>query len=382
MLLLQRNVRQGGTSGPTGTVDVSNEAQYAAYAKTKQAEQVALLGELSAANPQLKTLLDSIADRVGGRRLWERSTEHPSHHIEDSILATEAFGEAPIMGIDLAECQALCEAVANETLGTCKGVAYARANSNPRDLTLRSCYLLRGLGGCTAGSFAAAVFTRRDTDGCTAPTERDNPMCVQLALQRTDMRVMTYDDTVSACRNGKGRPTVAFPKTYLEAFSMLGYARERGVHAFWSEKPAEGGTMVWTGLDGQPLVVAAGDRRCVLVSTVDTDVHGHMYAELKPCHMRLADGVVCESAQAFPPPPPGGTGLYPPPPPPPPPIGMQASMLWYTRTSILPHTTAICLAGMAEHDLYSLCNSFATQLAKPVKSGTMSSFMPMCQDGT
>lgn len=57
-------------------------------------------------------------------------------------------------------------------------------------------------------------------------------------------------------------------------------------------------------------------------------------------------------------------------------------MLWYTRNSIIPHTQAICLAGLAEHDLYRLCTDFATQLAKPTKSGTMSVFMPMCQEGT
>lgn len=91
---------------------------------------------------------------------------------------------------------------------------------------------------------------------------------------------------------------LAWPKTLLEAFHMLGIARERGVHAFWSEKPSEGGYMAWTGLDGQRLNVSAGERRCVLVSTVDTDIHGHMYAGLMPCHMRLADGVVCESAQS------------------------------------------------------------------------------------
>ena len=195
-------------------------------------------------------------------------------------------------------------------------------------------------------------------------------------------RVMTYDDSVSACRNGKGypKPRMAWPKTYLEAFSMLGYARERGVHAFWSEKPPEGGYMLWTGIDGAPLNVSAGERRCVLVSTVDTDIHGHMYAELRPCHMRLADGVVCESAMAFPPPPPGDASTLPPPPPPPPPLAVSASLQWYTRTTIIPRTSAICLAGMIDSDIAKLCVAFAAELAKPAKAGTVSTFMPMCQD--
>lgn len=202
--------------------------------------------------------------------------------------------------------------------------------------------------------------------------------CVAL-LRRTDLRTLTFDESVSACRNGKGRPKLAHPQTFLEAFSFLGYARERGVHSFWSDKPTEGGLMVWTGLDGKRLNVSAGERRCVLVSTVDTSIHGHMYAELMPCNARLGDGVVCESISAAPPLP-AGAGDRPPPPPPPPPLGVTASLNWYTRTVIRPRTAAICLGGLVDTDVAKLCTAFATELGKPAKSGVVSSFMPMCQD--
>lgn len=197
---------------------------------------------------------------------------------------------------------------------------------------------------------------------------------------RTDLRVISFAESVSICKNGKGRAKLAYPRTTLEGFSYLGYARERGVTSFWSRHPPEGGEMVWTGLDGEPLNVTAGDRRCVLVSTVSGDIHGYMYAELRPCNARLADGVVCESAEAAPPPPPGGTGLYPPPPPPPPPIAVTASLQYYSRNTITPLTQAICLAGLTDTDIYQLCMKFANELSKPVKSGLVSSFMPFCQD--
>ena len=162
---------------------------------------------------------------------------------------------------------------------------------------------------------------------------------------------------------------------------MLGYARERGVTAFWSDKPNEGGTMVWSGLDGQPLNISAGDKRCVLVSTVDTSIHGFMYAELKPCTAKLADGVVCESAQAYPPPPPHGAvpDTIWKPPPPPPPIGVTTSMGWFTRKEVIPRTSAICLAGFAETDLVALCMEFANTLSRSTKVGTVGSFTPLCQ---
>ena len=171
------------------------------------------------------------------------------------------------------------------------------------------------------------------------------------------------------------------PDSLGQAFSMLGYARERGVSSFWSNKPNEGGTLVWSGLDGEPLAIKPGEKRCVLVSTVDTSIHGFMYAELKPCGAKLADGVVCESAQAFPPPPPHGavdaTIWHPPPPPPP--IGVVTSMHWYTRKEIIPRTKAICLAGLTETDLAPLCTEFATTLSHGAKVGVVGTFTPLCQ---
>ena len=118
-------------------------------------------------------------------------------------------------------------------------------------------------------------------------------------LHRTDTRVLTFDEAVSACKHGKGKANLARPVNMLEAFSYLGYARERGLTSFWSDKLPEGEIMQWSSPDGTNLNVSAGERRCVLVSTTSTDIHGAMFAELRPCHARLADGVICESAMAF-----------------------------------------------------------------------------------
>lgn len=296
--LLARRVRQGGTNNAEPAVPVDSFEAYKQETALKQQHQIQYLEQLSTDNFQLRDILGPIIDKIEGRRLWQRVVAHASHQLEDNILASTSFGNAPIMGVTTAECSALCDAIDNTNNGTCVAIAYARLNADPTDLTLRQCYLLRGIGGCTPGSFAGAVFARRDTDPCTAPTESNNPLCIQLASARTDLRILTFDETVSVCRHGKGKPKVAHPQTVLEAFSYLGYARERGVHSFWSDKPAEGGLMVWSGLDGQRLNITAGERRCVLVTTVDTSIHGHMFAELRPCAARLADGVVCESAEA------------------------------------------------------------------------------------
>lgn len=43
-------------------------------------------------------------------------------------------------------------------------------------------------------------------------------------------------------------------------------------------------------------------------------------------------------------------------------------------------TEALCLAGLTEVDIGHLCTRFANALAKPSKSGVLSTFMPMCAD--
>ena len=50
-------------------------------------------------------------EKIEGRRLWQREKSHNSHHLEDSILSTIAFGNAPIAGLTNAECSALCAAI-------------------------------------------------------------------------------------------------------------------------------------------------------------------------------------------------------------------------------------------------------------------------------
>ena len=296
--LLARQVRQGGTNGQAGPLPLSSQEQANKEAEQQHSKQLAFLQDLSKDNFQLRDVLGPIMEKMEGRRLWQRDKAHASHHMEDAILATSAFGSGPIMGVTNAECSALCAAIDGGN-GTCAGIAYARLNSDPRDLTLRQCYLLRNTGGCSPSTFAAAIWARRDTDGCTAPTDSFNPLCVQLAPGRTDTRTITYDEAVSICKHGKGKARVAHPVNMLEAFSYLGYARERGVTSFWSEKPPEGGLMQWSGFDGTRLNVSKGERRCVLVTTSSTDIHGAMFAELRSCHSRLADGVICESAMAF-----------------------------------------------------------------------------------
>ena len=387
--LLARRVRRGGANGAEQPVPASSAEAFDASALAQQQQQLDYLTSLSNANPQLRSVLGGVVDRLQGRRLWQRADlggVPASHDLADNLLISTVFGNAPVQGVTLEECQALCAGIVGVN-GTCVAVAYARMTVDARDLTLRTCYLLRATGGCTPSSFAAQIFARRDTDACVAPSQFDNPLCVQLARgERHDLNVITYDEGVAICRNGRGRDIgLARPQSFLEAFSFVGYARERGVHAFWADAP-RGQLSFFTGVDGERLNVSAGERRCVLVQTVDGDVHGHMYASLRSCHAKLADGVVCESASAAPPPPPSTSATSdapsppPPPPPPPPPLATTTSLRWFSRSTIAPLTQSICLAGLAEHDLGAVCTAAINQLALPTSAGLVKSFVPLCTD--
>ena len=208
----------GQPNTPDDAVEVRDEETYRKEHEAQTASQLALLDRLSEQNFQLRTILGNIRNRISsyngregregqggqetpatpaastsaastsaaistgapaagsyGRRLWERSSIRESHALPDNVIATEAFGSAPITGVTIAECQSLCHAIENDQLGTCKAIAFARNSADPRDLTLRQCYLLRQIGGCSPGTFAGAVFLRRDTDVKITPPRTLHP---------------------------------------------------------------------------------------------------------------------------------------------------------------------------------------------------------------
>ena len=309
--LRRRKVRAGGTSGAEPTADPTNENEYIREHLEKNAEVNALLDRLSAENFQLRDALAEIRPKLvdpqlQGRRLFERLAGTGSHHLEDSIKYSDAsVGNGALMGLTIAQCSTICAALGNntESLHHCNGIMYRMAEpGNAANLQTAYCYLLKSTGSCSAMDFAASVFSRRDTSGCRMPTAQDNPACVMAAPDRTDMRILDYSSAKSSCRSGKGSPRMPRPRSSLEAFSMIGYARERGGSSFWAEKPiphAERQLTHWSGLDGNPFYYPGNfDKRCIIVSTQNDNPHGFMYARMESCNAKIADSVICESGMA------------------------------------------------------------------------------------
>lgn len=393
--LRRAKLRRGGTSGADPTPPRNDEEEYIQQHLEQNQAVNALLDRLSAENFQLRDALKEIRPKLSdttatsGRRLFERLAGTGTHSLEQSIKTSElSVGNGALLGLTVAQCSTLCTALKNETdaLHSCNGIMYRMLQpDSASNLETAYCYLLKNIGGCQPMDFAASIFSRRDTSGCRTPNSRDNPACIQLAPDRADMRILDYAAAKSSCRQGKGSPRLPRPRSSLEAFSMVGYARERGVYSFWAEKPIphpDRQLTHWSGLDGKPFYYPGNnDKRCILISTESENVHGYMYARMEPCPGRMADGVICESGFAAPPPPPGGgVSVTPPPTPPPPPIAVMASMRDYIKKEVRPRTEAICLSGLVDSDLAKLCTEFATALSKSSRAGVIGAFMPLCED--
>ena len=159
------------------------------------------------------------------------------------------------------------------------------------------------------------------------------------------------------------------PRSTLEAMSMIAFARQQGVSAFWAGTPntANGDvTMHWIEPGGSNLVYRQGERRCILIASGQGRAE-RMYAHLRPCDAKLADGVATVAAAAAPPPPPGATsvGYYDPHAAPPPPPGITtAAWEQYTDLEIRPRTTAICEGGLEGKEHEKVCLEMAEKLAK------------------
>lgn len=393
--LRRAKLRRGGTSGADPTPPRTDEEEYIQQHIDKNQAVNALLDRLSAENFQLRDALKEIRPKLSdttttsGRRLFERLAGTGTHSLEQSIKTSElSVGNGALLGLTVAQCSTLCTALKNETdaLHSCNCIMYRMLEpDSASNLQTAYCYLLKNTGGCQPMDFAASIFSRRDTSGCRTPSSRDNPACVQLAPDRVDMRILDFAAAKSSCRQGKGSPRLPRPRSSLEAFSMVGYARERGVYSFWAEKPIphpDRQLTHWSGLDGKPFYYPGNnDKRCILISTESENVHGYMYARMEPCPGRMADGVICESGFAAPPPPPGGgVSVTPPPTPPPPPIAVVASMRDFIKKEVRPRTEAVCLSGLVDSDLAKLCTEFATALSRSSRAGVIGAFMPLCED--
>lgn len=164
LLRHQRQIKGEDAKGTQDEASVSDELMFEREHKEKIDEAVDLLKTLANDNFQLREILGDVEEKLHiGRRMAEdhfargRGRElFPNDARSHPLLQQSLHGDAPLLGLSRAECTALCAAFGNETTQhQCVGTASRLLNpTDLSDLSVASCFLLKGLGGCSAIDFA------------------------------------------------------------------------------------------------------------------------------------------------------------------------------------------------------------------------------------
>ena len=362
-------ILRGETPRPR-VAPLSDEDAFVERHAAERAAQQALLQRLAAEMPLLRNALLGAA--VEGRRLFEGGGE--TVRLREAQTPASSILGTPVLGLTQPECNAVCVSLQNESHpeAECKGFVFRWASSSATSLDLAECWPVSSLGSCSARDFAAGgILDRRSADLCRGVTPGElSPRCVALVPGRVETRVFDAAESREACAGGRHAPSLFYPRSALEAMSALGYARERGIAAFFSGRPPANATPIttyWAADDGSPFVIPAGDGRCILVES-ESELDGAMFARMAPCSGGpKADGVVCESFST------GGALAAAAPPPP----SMHTlSMRALSDTTVRGLTQAVCAAP----EPAPVCIQVANMLAEPARTGALASIVPLCAD--
>ena len=240
-----------------------------------------------------------VTTETTGRRLMQRMFSYASS-MADALIDHPIMRQfkTGISGVNIAACEALCEAISVDTNITdateCRAFAHKRDNPfSLTDLTGR-CFLLKAAGACKPEDFAAGLYTRQlqSEDICHDPTPGyADELCLQLPTTRYDTRVMTHADAAAIAAQtprtaAPGSGGLPRPRTALEAGFFVAIARQDGVYSFWAASPDSSEqdiTTHWYTMGGINLVYKKGEYRCILVSSSTSSTSSKMYAKLEPC---------------------------------------------------------------------------------------------------
>ena len=338
-------------------------------------------------------------DATSGRRLMQRKEYNV--RMTDALITAEImefYGKGGIPGVTAMSCEALCEATAQvddvHPTAVCKAYAFKRAAPFSYVDKTGWCYLLQNAGACKIGDFGVELYTRQIESerqcSATAPG-LDNPLCVGLPSTRDDARLLTHADAAAMAAQlpdnnhpAPGAGGLPLPRTVVESMSMLAFARQQGVTAFWGASPnTDGGDvhMHWPTEDSSTLIYRQGESRCVLIAS-GLGPRAHMYAHLKPCDSKQASGLVTVAAAAAPPPPPGAQARHfydPVRAPPPPPSVKRAALEVFVRKEIRPRVVAICEGGLEGLQHREVCMAVAGTLSKYQPIAGYGMIAPFCE---
>jgi hypothetical protein len=214
---------------------------------------------------------------------------------------------------------------------------------------------------------------------------------VGLPSTRDDARLITHADAAAMAAQvpdmnypAPGAGGLPLPRTVVEAMSMMAFARQQGVVAFWGASPnTDAGDvhMHWPTEDASTLIYRKGESRCILIAS-GQGPRAHMYAHLKPCDSKQASGLLTVAAAAAPPPPPGAQVPHfynPVRAPPPPPSVKRAALEVYVRKEVRPRVVALCEGGLEGVQHREVCMAVAESLGKYQPIAGYGMLAPFCE---
>ena len=274
------NERIAGDYGVKNAAGLSEEDHLAAEIRESLAETHALIASFGETAPVLRDLLtrsaeemensivaarDASASAIEGRRLMSRRFEFDTKLTDvlvDHEIQKDQYADG-VPGIDKLSCETLCSAVTEQNASrACKAIVFKRQYPFSRTDRTGRCYLLKSAGSCFGRDFGAQLLTRQiDSENVCeeiAPGLHDTA-CISLPASRDDLRVLSHKDaTDMAAVTPANAPTSAgklpLPRTVLEAMSLVAFARQLGVYAFWLRSPDSEGEVV------VPIITAGGDE--------------------------------------------------------------------------------------------------------------------------
>ena len=202
-------------------------------------------------------------------------------------------------------------------------------------------------------------------------------------LTHADAAAAAYEvpDNRYPAPGSRGLP---LPRSIVEAMSMMAFARQNGVVAFWGRSPntAKGDVVMhWPTEDNEMLKFKQTEQRCILISS-GLGPFVRMYAHLLPCDSKQASGLLTIAAAAAPPPPPGDTTVHyydPLRAPPPPPSIKRAAFEVYVRQKVRPRVIAICAGGLEGIQHQNICMAVAETLGQFQPLAGAGMVFPFCE---
>ena len=314
--------RRGRQGRARPTLLAEDDVAYADAQAKERAETVATLDRLAAENFQLREVLAGVRTKIRWaagsptcrRRRGARSLPSTSARTRSPRMRCTAA--APSSGATAPSARAVRQPGQRQRDGAARvqghRLAAPEGRLRPRRPQRRRVLAAQERGELRAHRLGGAgVGAPRHTPVRPADRVPESALPLARARPRRPARLRLWDGD-GGVRNGRGapKPSPPRPRSSLEAMSMIAYAKQQGITAFFAWTPRKAAAPVrthWSGLDGQRFTVPAGDAAAFSWAPRARTPSSPRPFSRASCRApsRSATASCARAAMAAPPPPPG-----------------------------------------------------------------------------